>query len=128
MQIEHLGMNIKDAQAMVAWYREHLEMPIHVERTDPIYVAFFGEAPSLLEVYDNPEHPYLKMEGNTPLTFHIAFFSQDLSKDRERLVKAGARHIDGEPDEEGYGLVMLQCPWGLAIQLCHRKTPLMLNH
>jgi catechol 2,3-dioxygenase-like lactoylglutathione lyase family enzyme len=125
MQLEHVGLNIEGAKEMVAWYREHLGMPIHREGHDPVYVAYFGEAPTLLEVYDNPAAPYFSTANLAPLTFHLAWYSNDLAADRDRLVAAGAVHIDGEPDAQGHGLLMLRCPWGLPVQLCNRYPPLV---
>ena len=125
MDIEHLGMNLAGAADMVAWYREHLGMPVHVEQTEPVYVAFFGEGPTLLEVYDNPEVPYFDPSALSPRAFHLAFHSRDLFGDRDRLVQAGAKAFADESDPDGHGLLMLVCPWGLPLQLAHRREPLI---
>ena len=132
MKIEHLALNIKNARGFVDWYSKYLGMPIHRElepiRTgdgDALYVAFLGEAPGLIEIYENPSQAMLDLAAVHPLTIHLAFVSHDLNADRDRLVQAGATHLEGEADpESGYGLMMLRCPWGLPIQLCHRPETL----
>lgn len=124
MRIEHLAFNVRGAAAMVEWYSKHLHMPIHVVNTEPIYVAFFGETPSVLEVYDNPDEDALDFKTIPPAAFHLAFYSDDLEEDSTRLCSHGATQLDGAPDKNGYGLMMLRCPWGLPIQLCRRKEPL----
>ena len=132
MKIEHLALNIKNAREFVSWYSKHLGMPIHLELEpaktgdgDAVYVAFLGEAPGLIEIYENPTQPMLDLAGAHPLTIHLAFVSGDLSVDRDRLIKAGAIHLEGEPDPDtGFGLMMLRGPWGLPIQLCNRPIPI----
>jgi catechol 2,3-dioxygenase-like lactoylglutathione lyase family enzyme len=121
MKIEHLAMNIRDAEGMAHWYKEHLGMPIWLERHEPIYVAFIGEPPSLLEIYDNPAGPALDPAQLQAMTLHLAFYSEHVQEDRVRLEDAGAAWLEGESDDEGHGLVMMRCPWGLTIQLCNRR-------
>lgn len=124
MKIEHFAFNIQDAKGMVQWYHEYC-MPIWVEREEPVYCAFLGEAPTLVEIYSNPTAAYFEPVRMAPLTCHLAFFSETLAEDRDRLVNAGATLLSGEIDSEGYGLLMLRCPWGLSIQLCKRKEALV---
>lgn len=121
MRIEHFALNVTGAKDMVHWYHKHLAMPIHVENDGDVYVAFIGEAPGVLEIYENTTQAALPFADQHPLTLHIAFNSTDLNNDRDRLLAAGAEFIEGEADEEGYGLMMLRCPWGIAVQLCNRR-------
>ena len=124
MRIEHLALNLDDAPAVVAWYSRHLAMPIQHEVRSPIYVAFLGEPPVLLEIYCNPMQPRLAPAAWDPLTLHLAVSSNDLIGDQARLIAAGAAHHEGRADADGYGLVFLRCPWGLPLQLCRRRLPL----
>jgi|SaaInlStandDraft_1057018.scaffolds.fasta_scaffold10921_3 catechol 2,3-dioxygenase-like lactoylglutathione lyase family enzyme len=125
MRIEHLAFNVKEAPAMISWYQEHLGMPIHFKSESPVYVAFLGEAPGIMEIYNNPEKPYLDFKSLHQSAFHLAFVSLDLKADIERLEKAGATLIDDDGmDKDGYGTPFLRCPFGLPIQLCRRRTPI----
>ena len=125
MQIEHLAFNVREAKAMVAWYEEHLDMPVWKRGDGEVFVAFLGEPPSLLEIYSNPAHPFFGAGGVDPLTLHIAFTSHALAEDLERLIAAGATHQAGAVGDDGRGLIMLRCPWGLPLQLCRRERPLV---
>lgn len=122
MRIEHLALNLDAAPAVVAWYSRNLAMPIQQETRSPIYVAFLGEPPGLLEIYNNPRQPRLVPAAWDPLTLHLAFTSDDLAGDQARLITAGATHLEGQPDADGYGLLFLRCPWGLPLQLCRRRV------
>lgn len=124
MQIEHLAFNLPCAREFVAWFHDHLGMPIQHQADGPVWVAFLGEPPSILEVYDNPDLPRYPL-GHHPAALHLAFYSDDLTSDIARLVAAGAEHIEGEADADGYGLAMLRCPFGLPIQLCNRREPVV---
>jgi len=124
MKIEHLALNVPDSKAMTDWYRDVLGMPVHVERFDPIHCAFLGEPPTLIELYHNPKAPCLPLSDIAPLSLHLALVSEDLAADTARLCEAGAVHLEGEPDPNGFGLVFLRCPWGLVLQLCRREHPL----
>ena len=127
MQIEHLALNLEQAEAAVTWYHRHLGMPIHRQQQEPLYAAFLGEPPGLLEIYCNPSYPLAEPKTWHCLTLHLALTSTDLAADRDRLLAAGAslvpEHCDG-PDADGYGVLMLRCPWGLPLQLCRRREPL----
>ncbi len=125
MKLEHLALNVPDSKAMTDWYRDVLGMPIHVERFEPIHCAFLGEPPTLIELYSNPAAPCLSLSEIAPLSLHLALESEDLQTDLARLVDAGAVHLEGEADDDGYGLIFLRCPWGLGLQLCKRETPLV---
>ena len=111
MQIEHLAINAQRAEEMVAWYSAHCRMPVWHEGHADVYVGFLGVPPSLVEIYNNPDRPYLLPGDIDPATIHLAFQSNDLVADRDRLIAAGATLIEGEPTEDGYGLLMLRCLW-----------------
>jgi hypothetical protein len=55
-----------------------------------------------------------------PLTFHVAFVSENAEKDKQRLVSAGASFFDELLKEDGSHLVMLRDPWGIPLQVCQR--------
>lgn len=124
MRIEHLAFNVRQAPEMIRWYEEHLGMPIHFLSEEPVYVAFLGEAPGIIELYNNPEKPYLDLMNLHHSAFHLAFYSDDLREDLNRLIAAGASVIDDEIDEEGNGTPFLRCPYGLPLQFVKRKKPI----
>jgi len=123
MRIEHLALNVQEAPAMIRWYEKHLGMPVHFHSASPVYVAFLGEAPGIMEIYNNPEKPYLDLKELHYSALHLAFSSDDLRGDLERLQKAGATILDDGVDDEGYGTPFLRCPFGLPLQLCRRRRP-----
>ena len=127
MKMEHVALNVSDPVAMVAWYKEHLGFEIVRSMAIPPYTTFLRESGGavMLEVYHNPPDqvpPYAEMN---PLLLHVAFVSVDPGADKEALLAAGATLVKKEHLADGSYLVMMRDPWGLAIQLCRRGTPLL---
>ena len=60
-----------------------------------------------------------------PLVVHIALVSDDPDTDRARLEAVGATYASEIRLPDGTQLTMLRDPWGLALQLCKRITPLL---
>ena len=62
----------------------------------------------------------------TGSSLHLAFLTDALEADRDRLVAAGAT-IDGDPvhNPQGDVLQFLRDPWGLAFQIVARARPLL---
>jgi predicted enzyme related to lactoylglutathione lyase len=61
-----------------------------------------------------------------PFVLHIAFGVPDVATARDRLVAAGATTVgDVQISPAGDHLAMLRDPWGLAIQLVRRETPMI---
>ena len=62
-----------------------------------------------------------------PSQLHLAFVSENLAADRDRLVAAGATIFEdvfhNAADDE---LVMLRDPWGVGLQLVKRAVPMLL--
>ena len=127
MKMEHVALNVSDPLAMVAWYKEHLGFEIVRGTATPPYTHFLKESGGgvMLEVYRNPPDqvpPYAEMD---PLLLHVAFVSADPEADKETLLAAGATLVKEEHLADGSYLVMMRDPWGLAIQLCRRGTPML---
>lgn len=51
--------------------------------------------------------------------------SENPNEDAERLVAAGAKVVDDLHLKDGSHLMMLKDPWGFAVQLCKRGTPML---
>ena len=79
-----------------------------------------GSGRVIIEFYHRNDELIQDFKERHPLTFHVAFVSENAQKDRERLVKAGASFFEEVRKEDGSHLVMLRDPWGLPLQLCQR--------
>ena len=127
MKIEHVAFNVKDSRALADWYVEHLGMTIIRSFDEPPYIRFLGDDDNttLLEVYSNPIGEYVEYGSFHPVTFHIAFTVEDMESTRQRLVDAGGT-LDGDIDHTPVGdrLAFVRDPWGNAVQLVQRKTPM----
>jgi catechol 2,3-dioxygenase-like lactoylglutathione lyase family enzyme len=128
MKIEHVALFVKDPVAVARWYEEHLGLRI-VRSSDagPSFTRFLADSAgtTVMEIYSGtlPVPDYAAMD---PLLLHVAFATDDLPATRSRLLAAGATaEGDVTATPAGDRLAMLRDPWGLAIQLAHRATPLV---
>jgi glyoxylase I family protein len=128
MKIEHVAFNVEDSRALADWYVAHLGMTIVRSVPEAPYIRFLADSTgeTLLEVYSNPLGEYIQYGTFHPVTFHIAFTVEDMDGTRQRLEGAGGT-IDGDIDVTPAGdkLGFVRDPWGNAIQLVQRQTPLM---
>lgn len=127
MKLEHFALNVEDPVAMGNWYVEHLGLKVVKQQKEAPYMTFLADDSGriMIEIYRNPANevpPYRKMN---PLLVHLAFVSESPAQDKERLIKAGASLESDQLLEDGSHLVMLRDPWGLALQLCKRGTPML---
>ena len=127
MKIEHFALNVADPVAVAAWYTKYLGLKVVRAVKDTARTHFLADSSGtvMLEVYNNPPDqvpPYAKMD---PLLLHIAFVSKDPEADKTALLAAGATLVVDQRLDDGSHLVMLRDPWGLAIQLCKRATPML---
>ncbi len=128
MKIEHLAMNVKDPLAVAKWYAENLSMRIVRQGGAPTYTTFIADEGNhvMVELYNNSIAPVPDYRAMDPLILHMAFTSQNLQADRDRLLAAGATpagEISTTP--AGDQLAMLRDPWGFAIQLAKRNKPMI---
>jgi len=127
LNVEHIACNVSDAVAMANWYVEHLGMRIvrHVEA--PPHIHFLADANSrvVIEIYSNPVDPFPDYAAMHPMRFHLAFAAPDPDAARDALVAAGATYVEEMLLPDGSRLLMLRDPWGLALQLCARVSPLL---
>ena len=66
------------------------------------------------------------LEPMHPLVLHVAFAVEDVAATHRRLLAAGAVSFSGpETTALGDQLAMLRDPFGLAVQLVRRKSPLV---
>lgn len=128
MKIEHVAYNVDDPLAMGRWYVEHMGMAVKRRTIDPPYAHFLADDSGkvMIEIYGNPDAPVPDYRNLDARALHLAFVSKDVDADIQRLTAAGAT-LDGEPfrTPEGDHLAMLRDPWGFAIQLVKRGTPMI---
>jgi glyoxylase I family protein len=128
MRLEHVALNVPDVRAMAAWYVEHLGMKIASEGDSSPHATFVTDSAgrSMLELYtwEDPTPPQWSERDRYQL--HLAFLTDDLDADRDRLVAAGAT-IDGDPVHNPVGdvLLFLRDPWGVAFQIVSRAVHLL---
>lgn len=127
MKIEHVAINVADPVAVAHWYATHLGMEIVRHIPIPTQTHFLADdsGDTVLEIYCNSPEQVPDYAAMNPLQLHIAFISDSPRKDSERLIAAGATWVEEIKSPEGNHLVMLRDPWGLALQLCKRATPLV---
>jgi catechol 2,3-dioxygenase-like lactoylglutathione lyase family enzyme len=126
MKFEHFAINVPDARGMSRWYVEHLGFTIVRRREEPPYTHFLADETgrTIVELYSNPKAALLNFGTQHPLVFHFAVVAADARAERRRLEKAGARFFLDEPQPDGSILIMMRDPWGVALQICPRTTPL----
>jgi glyoxylase I family protein len=127
LNVEHIAWNVSEPAAMAAWYVEHLGMRVVRSLATPPYIHFLADANGrvVIEVYSNPVDPVPDYASMHPMRFHLAFAANEPDAARAALVAAGATFVDEQSLADGSRLLMLRDPWGLALQLCNRATPLL---
>jgi glyoxylase I family protein len=126
MKIEHLAFNVADPVAVAAWYVEHCGLRVVRHTPGRAQTHFLADSGStIIEIYCNPPDQVPDYASADPLIFHLALQSTDALADSRRLATAGATVVADLRLEEGSRLIMMRDPWGLALQVCQRTTPLL---
>ncbi|UWX55322.1 VOC family protein [Maribacter litopenaei] len=122
MVFEHFALNVRDIGQVVDWYCQNLHLTIVSEQKTAPYMTFLADSTGrvVLELYSREDADIRNFESEHPLTFHVAFVSEDAKKDRNRLVAQGASLFEEVHKPDGSHLVMLRDPWGMPLQLCQR--------
>lgn len=128
MKIEHTAYQVADPVAMARWYVDHLGLTVKRAQHEPPFGQFLADDGDavMLEVYNNGRVPVPDYRAIDPLVLHLAFWTDDVPATRARLLAAGAT-AEGEPVRTPAGdhVAMLRDPWGLALQLVHRASPMI---
>lgn len=129
MKLEHFALNVSEPVEMAAWYAEHLGLRTVRKIEGAPHTHFLADSSGtiLLEIYNNPEDQVPAYADMNPLLLHVAFVSEDPDSDKDSLVAAGASLVEELHLDDGSHLVMLRDPWGLAIQLCKRGKPMLVE-
>ena len=61
------------------------------------------------------------------MTLHVAFASDDVKADVDRLVAAGAKVEQLKLDNPDFQMAIVRDPWGVAIQFCRRKNSIFIK-
>jgi uncharacterized glyoxalase superfamily protein PhnB len=128
VKIEHFALQVPEPVAMANWYVKHLGCSIARSGGEPSHTHFLLEKAGcvMLEIYRNPTVTAPNYTSMSPFLLHIAFSSDSLAADRDRLVAAGAKVAeDLNTAPTGDQFVMLRDPWGIALQLVKRAKPLL---
>jgi len=127
MKIEHVAYPMPDPMAAAPWYAEHLGFRVAraIDRSPYTHFLLDPDTGAMIEIYNNPAVAVPDYASMDPLLLHLAFAVDDVAAVRRALLAAGATSV-GEitvtPD--GDELAMLRDPWGFAIQLARRGTPM----
>ena len=127
MKLEHVAINVPDAQAFVKFFADNLGMRVVLSNdTSPFMHFIADEAGSMLEIYSNPAVPMPDYPNIHPTNLHLAFSSSDIEADRARLLGAGATPV-GEitVTPAGDKLAFFRDPQSVPFQLVQRQKPLI---
>ena len=126
MRLEHCALQVPDPVAMADWYVNHLGCPVARSGGAPNHARFLQAGPVLIEIYQSTSAPTPDYTAMHPAQLHLAFVSENLKADRDRLVAAGAKIVDDYfTNPAGDQLLMLRDPWGIGLQLVKRATPML---
>lgn len=123
--IEHIGLVVKDSDAMARWYQKALEfIVLNSFETETGHVAFMKcpQTGLIFELITNRTLACIEDALSHPLQLHIAFKTLDIEADKDRLLALGAEFVTDCPVPDPAARVMIvKDPWGNFIQLAQRK-------
>lgn len=124
MVFEHFALNVINVDNVVSWYAENLELKVVSQQHEPPFMTFLADSSDrvIMEIYHRPDETITVFAEKHPLTFHVAFVSENAQEDRLRLEEQGATFFEEVKKEDGSHLIMLRDPWGMPLQLCQRTV------
>lgn len=128
MKIEHAAYQVAEPVAIAQWYVAHLGMTIKRAQSASPFGHFLADSGDhvMVELYCNPVVPVPDYHAVDPLVAHLAFAADDVAATRQRLIEAGATPVgDVATSPAGDDLAMLRDPWGFAVQLVRRASPMI---
>jgi catechol 2,3-dioxygenase-like lactoylglutathione lyase family enzyme len=126
MRLEHCALQVPDAPALADWYVKHLGCSVARAGGAPSFTRFLAAGPVLIEIYQGSIAPTPDYHSKHPAQLHLAFVSESLKADRDRLLAAGAKIAeDCFTTPAGDELLMLRDPWGIGLQLVKRAKPML---
>ena len=122
MVFEHFALNVNNIEEIVKWYIRNLGLKIMSQQKESPFMTFLADSSGrvIMELYCRPDEHITNFKNRHPLTFHVAFVSENSEQDKARLLGQGALFVEEVKKEDGSLLVMLRDPWGMPLQLCQR--------
>lgn len=122
MIFEHFALNVPDVDKVVSWYTSQLGLKVVRQQKEAPFMTFLADSNDrvVVEIYYRPDETITDFTSQHPLTFHVAFVSENAEADKVRLIAEGASLFEEVNLEDGSHLVMLRDPWGMPLQLCQR--------
>lgn len=124
MIFEHFAINVAQIDLVVPWYISHLGLNVVSAQKAPPFMTFLSDSSGrvVVELYQRSDELITNFSKQHPLTFHVAFVSENAENDKNRLLNAGASFFEEIRKEDGSHLIMLRDPWGMPLQLCQRAV------
>ena len=124
MKLEHIAFDVPEPEKLIAWWCENLGF----RRSAPGSAFLLDDSGTAgVEIYRTGETPaapdYCRMNA---MTLHVAFVSDDVKADAERLVAAGGTLEKLTLEDPAFHMAIVRDPWGIAIQLCKRAKSIFL--
>lgn len=111
---------------MADWYVKHLGCRVAQASSAANPGLFLSAGTVLIEIYQNSKFQTPDCHSMPPSSLHLAFVSEDVKADCDRLVLAGAKIVDDcFLNAAGDQLAMLRDPWGVPLQLVKRTKPIL---
>lgn len=128
MRVEHVAFNVEDPLEMARWYVEHLGFVVKRRVMEAPWAHFIVDSSgsTMIEIYGNPKVPVSDFRNMHPGTLHLAFVSENIQADIDRLTAAGAK-LEGDITDLPGGDIMafIRDPWGITLQLVKRREPMI---
>ena len=128
MKIEHIAFNVANPLEMARWYVDHLGLSVKRRMMEPPWAHFLADDSGtvMLEIYGNSDVPVPDYGVMNVMSLHLALVSDDVAADLMRLKSAGATIIqECTETPAGDQMAMVRDPWGFAVQLVKRATPMI---
>ncbi len=124
MVFEHFAVNVNNVALVAKWYTANLQAKIAYQQKEAPFMTFLADSGGrvFLELYQRTDATMTNFNMQHPLTFHVAFVSENAQMDADRLIAQGASFVEEVHKEDGSHLVMLRDPWGMPLQLCERAV------
>jgi len=125
MKLEHIALDVSDPAAFIEWWCKNLGF----RRSAPGSAFIIDDSGTMgLEIYRTGETPsapdYAAMHA---MTLHVAFVSENVKADSDRLVAAGATLEQLKIEDPAFHMAILRDPWGVAVQLCKREKTILFK-
>ena len=131
VQIEHLGIAVKDIKAGNVLYTKLLGVPPYKEEvveSEGVRTSFFIAGPNKIELLEaiNPESPIAKfIEKRGEGIHHVAYAVEDIAAEMDRLKSEGFRLLNDVPkagaDNKWVCFLHPKDAGGTLIELCQDR-------